>query len=440
MTLTTTHEIDGRNTLIKLGSLFDGAGGFPHAAQLNGIMPVWASEIEPFPVAVTAARFPNMIQLGDITKIDGGKIPFVDIISFGSPCQSLSTAGRREGLKNENRGHKETTRSGLFFNAIDVIKQMRRASNGKYPKYIVWENVTGAFSSTKGEDFLAVLQEITSICSDVPIPRPPKGKWDKAGCIVGEGFSIAWKTYDAQYWGVPQRRRRIYLVGCLGHECAGELLFKRESRYWYSETGRGKREGTQADFERSTSRGGALRNAPLNCISFFGGQGAKAGGLGVGENVSPTLRSAPSGTNQVPDVVYCMGNGQLHGMTMAPVANTLDCMHDQQAVVYDMTHACDVIREYENASPTLQHRMGTGGNQIPLKIDQAPETSKRKWIVRRLTPLECCRLQGFPDYWTDGVNGSNTAKYRMWGNSIAIPCAYDVFNKIVEFENSRKFH
>lgn len=191
---------------MKLGSLFDGSGGFPLAGVMNGMTPVWASEIEPYPLRVTAARFPGMKQLGDVTKIDGASIDPVDVITFGSPCQDLSVAGKQTGIHDGKR-------SSLFFEAIRIIREMRGATNGKYPRFAVWENVPGAFSSNKGADFRAVLQALCEVGGEaVPVPEPPKGKWAKAGCIVGDSYSIAWRVYDAQYWGVPQRRKRIYLV------------------------------------------------------------------------------------------------------------------------------------------------------------------------------------------------------------------------------------
>lgn len=285
---------------MKLGSLFDGSGGFPLAGALCGIEPVWASEIEPYPIRVTTQRFPRMKHLGDITKIDGGKIEPVDVITFGSPCQDLSVAGKRAGIHNG-------ARSSLFFHAVRIMKEMREATNGVYPRIVIWENVHGAFSSNGGEDFRAVLQALCEIADGgADVPRPAKGKWGGAGAIVGDGYSIVWRTYDAQYWGVPQRRRRIYLVADLGGERAGEILFERESVRGNSAQGREAREGTADHAEGSAGRGcgdGVI-------ATFMGGQGARAGSIAYSEEASPTLRSAPSGTNTTPDVVYCLqGNG-----------------------------------------------------------------------------------------------------------------------------------
>ncbi|MGN0280001.1 MAG: DNA cytosine methyltransferase [Lachnospiraceae bacterium] len=213
---------------ITLGSLFDGSGGFPLGGVLAGITPIWASEIEPFPIRVTTARFPNMKHYGDISAIDGSELEPVDIISFGSPCQNLSVAGKREGLDGD--------RSSLFYEAIRIVKEMREATNGKYPRYIVWENVPGAFSSNKGEDFKAVLTEICKVKDEqVSIFKP--SKWENAGRIMGDGFSIAWRLLDAQYWGVPQRRQRIYLVADFDGGSAGKILFESEGLSGYSAQG-----------------------------------------------------------------------------------------------------------------------------------------------------------------------------------------------------------
>ena len=214
---------------MKLGSLFDGSGGFPIAGSLCGVEPVWAAEVEPYPIAVTRSRFPHMKHLGDVTKVNGADIEPVDIITFGSPCQDLSVAGKRAGLKHESNGDDETTRSGLFMEAIRIIKEMRGATNGVYPRFAVWENVFGAFSSNKGEDFRTVLEELIKIVEpSASMPAPEKGRWPYADCYVGDGWSVAYRTFDAQYWGVPQRRRRIYLVADFGGGCAAEILFERE--------------------------------------------------------------------------------------------------------------------------------------------------------------------------------------------------------------------
>ena len=217
---------------LTMGSLFDGIGGFPLAAIHNGIIPVWASEIESFPMEVTRLRFPDMVHVGDITKLDGAELPPVDIICGGSPCQDLSVAGNRAGLSG--------ARSGLFMEQVRLVKEMRnaerlrnRAALDIRPRFMVWENVPGAFSSgtPKGEDFRIVLEEIVRIkVGGVSVPRPDTGRWESAGRIVlGTDFSLAWRCIDAQYWGVPQRRKRIFLVADFAGRSAGQILFDQES-------------------------------------------------------------------------------------------------------------------------------------------------------------------------------------------------------------------
>ena len=228
---------------MKLGSLFDGSGGFPLAGSLFGIEPVWASEIEPFPIRVTKQRFPGMKHLGSVTDVKGDEVEPVDIITFGSPCQDLSVAGKQAGIHAGER-------SNLFFEAIRIIKEMRQRDRDSgrtgidvRPRFAVWENVPGAFSSNKGADFKSVLQAFTDICErDCVIPMAPQGRWKPAGFIVGDGWSIAWRVYDAQFWGLAQRRKRVYLIADFGSERAGEILFESQGMRWDSETSRKARE------------------------------------------------------------------------------------------------------------------------------------------------------------------------------------------------------
>ena len=205
-------------------------------------MPLWSSEIEPFPCSVTARHFPEVKQLGDITKIDGAAIPPVDIVCAGSPCQDLSVAGKREGL--------EGARSGLFRRAVDIIRRMRMSTRGGQPRFFIWENVPGAFSSNKGADFRAVLEEI----GQTEIPMPKNGKWANAGMAELPQCEIAWRVLDAQYWGVPQRRRRIFLVADFGTatRCAGEILFEPESVRRNTAACERTRKGIAAGAERGT--------------------------------------------------------------------------------------------------------------------------------------------------------------------------------------------
>ena len=285
---------------MKLMSLFDGSGGFPLAASLCGIEPVYAAEVEPYPIAVTKNRFPKMKHLGDVSKVKGGEIEPVDIITFGSPCQDMSIAGKRAGLKHADMGDDETTRSGLFLEAIRIIKEMREATNGVYPRYAIWENVPGAFSSNRGEDFRTVLEEFIRVKEkDAVMPAVPQAGWAYADCISGDGWSIAYRVFDAQYWGVPQRRRRIYLVADFRGECAQEILFKRESLRGYFEAGRMPWQGIAADAQNCV--GTAIGGVDRYNQSFLPG-------------LAQTLR-APGGGDCTPTVlapvaVYChQGNG-----------------------------------------------------------------------------------------------------------------------------------
>lgn len=232
---------------LTLGSLFDGIGGFCYAAQLTGrIKPIWAAEIEPSCIAITRYRFPDVMHVGSVEELKGNEIQPVDIITFGSPCQDLSIAGQRKGL--------EGNRSGLFLEAIRIIEEMRLATNGKYPTFIIWENVPGAFSSRDGEDFRTVLEKITK----ANIPMPASGKWATAGMVRGGEVDTAWRVLDAQFWGVPHRRKRIYLVGDFEGQRAGEILFKSESLLGYSTKSKGEREeiaGESTDSLRTENSG-----------------------------------------------------------------------------------------------------------------------------------------------------------------------------------------
>lgn len=295
---------------MKLGSLFDGSGGFPLAGVINGIEPVWASEIEAYPLRVTAERFPNMKQLGDVTKINGAKIEPVDIITFGSPCQDLSVAGAQKGIH-------EGERSSLFFEAIRIIKEMRehdratgRADEHCRPRFAVWENVPGAFSSNKGHDFQAVLQALCEVQgTDVSVPMPEKGKWSKAGCIVGDGYSIAWRVYDAQYWGVPQRRKRIYLIADFAGERAGEILFESESMCGHPAQGGEARQGTAEDAE-----GGADGSDRVKCLSPWDCQSKRQYDI---SGAYCTLNAGNSAGGQAHGVVYAL---QANGIDRADTA------------------------------------------------------------------------------------------------------------------------
>ena len=315
----------------KLGSLFDGSGGFPLAGSLCGIEPVWAAEVEPYPIAFTRSRFPNMKHLGDISKVNGADIEPVDIITFGSPCQDLSVAGKRAGLKHEDNGDDETTRSGLFMEAVRIIKEMRKATNGEFPKYCCWENVPGAFSSNSGQDFRIVLEELIKIVEPSAVmPSVPKNGWPYADSYCGDGWSIAYRVLDAQYWGVPQRRRRIYLVLDLTDGAgAGKILsqpdglrghFTKSGTPWQGTAGDAENCSGAADSERDgvnvlnpwDSQGNQVHDGTGNnvypCLRGCGGAGYQAGyvfaidqqggkgGANYAENVMPTMCGDSHGT------------------------------------------------------------------------------------------------------------------------------------------------
>ena len=304
---------------LSLGSLFDGSGGFPLGGVLCDIVPRWASEIEPFPIRVTTKRLPLMRHLGDISLIDGSQVEPVDIITFGSPCQDMSIAGKRSGLDGEH--------SGLFYQAIRIVKEMREKTNGEYPRYIVWENVPGAFSSNKGHDFKAVLEEIIGIRFD-SVSVPIAEKWKGAGLVMADGFSLAWRVMDAQHWGVPQRRKRIYLVADLVGESAGRILFESESMPWH----------TPPCFRTGQDATGCTHGSPGSpsqiCLNDQGGQR-----MDVSCEVTATLRAE---SNHPPCVV------------------ALECHSSDSRIGIGKGHAIQ----------TLTGRMGTGGNNVPLLMER----------------------------------------------------------------------
>ena len=262
---------------LTLGSLFDGIGGFPYAASFYGIRPLWASEIVPECVSVTKKHFPDMEHFGDITKLHGGKLPPVDIITFGSPCQDLSVAsGKRLGLAGE--------RSGLFLEAIRIIREMQEATNGEYPKFALWENVPGALSSSSRRDFKAVLEAFT----EAEVPMPGSGRWANAGMVRGRGVDLAWCVYDAQYFGTAQRRRRIFLVADFRGTRAGEILFVPKSLSGYFAAGGTPRQGAAAYAQSGAGTAGAGDVIPA--VSMRIRCGCEGGGKG------PLLQVEKSGT------------------------------------------------------------------------------------------------------------------------------------------------
>ena len=306
---------------MTLGSLFDGSAGFPLGGLISGITPVWASEIEPFPVRVTTKRMPFMKHYGDVSVLNGAELPPVDIITFGSPCQDMSIAGKRSGL--------DGSRSSLFYEAVRIVKEMRCKTNGKYPRFIVWENVPGAFSSNKGEDFRCVLEEICKV-KDPEFSVPASDKWSNAGEIVGEGFSVAWRLFDAQFWGVPQRRKRIYLVADFADGCAGKVLFESEGLSGYTPQGFRSWETVAGDLAEGTGETGCL------CLNDQGGNR-----MDVTEDVTCTLRA------------------ESHHPPLVFENHSQDCRYTGPLTV----------------SQTVLSTFGTGGNNQPFVL-QTPKTLK----------------------------------------------------------------
>ena len=456
---------------MKLGSLFDGSGGFPLGGIIAGLTPVWSSEIEPFPIRVTEKRLPSVRHYGDVSKLNGADLEPVDVITFGSPCQDMSLAGKRAGL--------DGARSGLFFQAVRIIKEMR-AKYGK-PRYAVWENVRGVLSSAGGEDFRRVLEELCRIKDDAAdVPRPKK--WQSAGLIRGNGYSVAWRVLDAQYWGVPQRRKRIYLVADFDGDSAGKVLFDSEGVSGHSE----KMQAARKDFARTAQNGAGEAGWGKEVLNDQGGSS-----ISIEDNLSPTLRAE---THQHLPIVYGLcsyesnsmrSSNPYSGVYKADTARTLDgnggspaCNQGGMLVLFDnhrkdarYTGPCDV-------SPTINSYLGTGGLNAPLVATdyKCPPVVNADWRVRMITPLECARLQGFPDWWTDNltdsepsdaevrkwqgifdeycdINGkkrktasqvrkwlmtepTDAVKYKMWGNGVALPCVVFVLAGIVWEVNS----
>ena len=535
-----------QNNTLTLGSLFDGSGGFPLGGLLAGVTPIWASEIEPFPIRVTTRRLPAMKHYGDISQMDGGKIEPVDIITFGSPCTDMSIAGKRAGL--------DGAQSSLFYQAIRIIKEMRCSTNGKYPRWICWENVVGAFSSNSGFDFKAVLEAVIGIIEPgAEVPMPEKNRWPYADIYMGERWSVAYRTFDAQHWGVPQRRRRVYLVGDLAGQCAGQVLFESEGLSGYSAEGfrSWQRAARNSAAGLGTAGGICLNDQGGSCMDIsFGVSGTLRAQMdghppcivepsaAVYENHSQDTRytgpldTAPTvsstygtGGNNQPFVVQadtpktlkirsgCEGGGK-GALIQEDVSATLSCNNDQTLFVPKCYSIGAAFSEgmlsdnpragiYEaDSSRTIDQSGGNpscnqGGIAVvegptyamtpctytQIEREKAPTLNARDfkdptfvnagYSVRRLTPTECARLQGFPDWWCAGLDtpepteediafwtevwethrrvvGSSTkaksrnqivkwlrhphsdaAEYKMWGNGVALPNVFFVLAGIV---------
>ena len=424
------------NKTLTLGSLFDGSGGFPLGGLLAGITPVWASEIEPFPIRVTTKRLPFMKHYGNISAMDGGKIEPVDIITFGSPCQDMSIAGRRDGL--------DGSRSGLFYEAVRIIKEMRCATDGKYPRWICWENVPGAFSSNKGEDFKAVLEAVIGITEpNAQVPMPEKGRWPYADLYMGDGWSVAYRTLDAQYWGVPQRRRRIYLVADLAGGSAGKILFESEGLSGYS--AEGFRSWQRASGSLTPCIGAAgfdgyngsltedtSATLGVNCGMSTGRNGIVLNDQGgrcieVSEDVAATLRAENHG--HPPCVMESAGFCTEHSAKSRTIGYEEECSPTLRAGVVPAAvalenHPIDSrIKVSEDGNvQTLTSRMGTGGNNVPLvmKIRSGCEGGGKGALIQenKSATLSCNNDQTLfePCGWDGGQISPTLTKQNAGGN------------------------
>ena len=563
------------NKNLTLGSLFDGSGGFPLGGLISGITPLWASEIEPFPIRVTTKRMPWIKHYGDVSAISGVDLPPVDIITFGSPCQDMSVAGKRAGLNG--------SRSNLFYEAIRIVKEMRCKTNGKYPRFVVWENVQGAFSSNKGEDFRAVLESLCKIKREnYAMPEPPNGKWDNAGCIMGEDFSLAWRLFDAQYWGVPQRRKRIYLVADFDGGSSGKILFESEGVSGYTPQGFRSWQGAAGGAEESTGTSSLCLNdhggsrmdvtndftatlraeshhpplvfenhsqdtrykGPLNVaqtvLSTYGTggnnqpfvletpktlkirSGCEGGGKGalIQENKSATLSCNNDQTVFVPkcysicskdsnsmksdnphsgfyeaETSRCLdangGNPSCNqgGMAVVAVQGSMIGRKDENGpkgsgigedVCFTLNtadrHAVAHVYSTSKNSHHTEAEENLANTLVATDYKDPPTVAEEpQYIIRRLTPTECARLQGFPDWWCDDLGTENptdedisywtdvfethrklvgtskkpktenqivkwmknphsdSAEYKMWGNGVALPNVCFVLSGIVYY-------
>lgn len=398
-----------------------------------------------------------MNYYGDIKKIKGNMVVPVDIITGGSPCQDLSIVGHRAGLNGE--------RSGLFLEQVRLVKEMRKADeergrtrNSIRPRFMVWENVPGAFSSgtPKGGDFRRVLEEIVRIAEpSAPDLLIPRGGWSKAGVIVGSGWSIAWRTHDAQYWGVPQRRKRICLIADFGGKSAPEILFERES------VSGNIRESVTLQKSVTPNYKNRFGNADIYTLRLAHAEY----GVQMMNNLSPTLTTSNDQT------LFCI---QRDLISASDVTEINEKEYTKGQIAFDNCPVTPQIIDNHlwdgrfnfcknNVCPTLLRSIGAGGNNAPMVLVQKTfvEPSFGQWkesnvsntikasggtlgggsevlitdndckMVRRLTPLECERLQGFPDGWTDigewtdskgkTRQTSDSQRYKALGNSIALP-------------------
>ena len=440
-----------RMSRMTLGSLFDGIAGFPLAGLKAGIRTLWLSEIEPFPVRVTEKRFPDALQLGDVHGISGSGIQPVDIITFGSPCTDLSIAGHQAGLQG--------SQSSLFYEAVRIIREMRNATDHQYPRWAVWENVPNALSCHSGQDFREVLRALVRIADeDADVPMPETGRWLPAGEILGDGYSLAWRILDASKgWGVAQRRKRVFLVLDLGGACAGKILFESEGLSGFAPPGSAARKG-----DPGSPEGGA------HASGFCTEHSADSRGIGYAEEESPTLRAgvipavalnfnptdarlkfsrdgvcqtltarAGTGGVNVPlvgqPVAYGVGAFNSEGMLPGPPRS--ECSGSVTSRMPDHNGGSQVSQRGDMAAvQTIQKKavamnvglLNSGDNVSPpilaRDFKDPPIVTEPEYLVRRLTPLECLRLQGYPDGWLRGLGTENPAEEEIsrWTQVFAV--------------------
>ena len=350
-----------QNKTLTLGSLFDGSGGFPLGGMLAGIEPVWSSEVEPFAIRVTTKRLPQMKHYGDVSAISGADLPSVDIITFGSPCQDMSIAGKRDGL--------DGSRSSLFYEAIRIVKEMRCATNGKQPRFIVWENVPGAFSSNKGQDFKAVLEAVIGVKEPAAsVPAPEKKGWPDADYYVGDGWSVAYRVFDAQWWGVPQRRKRIYLVADFADQSAQKVLFESEGVSRYSAEGFRAWQRAASGAESGAGETGCSGAGGRLCLNDQGGER-----MDVTEEVTATLRAE---AHHPPCVMEAAGFCTEHSANARSIgyeeerSPTLRAGVVPAAIALENHPADSRVKISEDGKvQTLTSRCGTGGGNVPMVMD-----------------------------------------------------------------------
>ena len=353
------------NVQLTLGSLFDGSGGFPLGGLLTGqITPLWSSEVEPFAIRVTTKRLPQMKHYGDVSAISGADLPPVDIITFGSPCQDMSIAGKRDGL--------DGSRSSLFYEAIRIVKEMRCKTNGAKPRFIVWENVPGAFSSNKGQDFKAVLEAVIGVKEPAAtVPTFDKKGWPDADYYVGDGWSVAYRVLDAQWWGVPQRRKRIFLVADFAGAGAPKILFESEGVSGYSAESFRAWQRTAFGTESGTGTAGGTGRI---CLNDQGGAQ-----MDVSEEVTGTLRAQEHGHQ--PCVLEAAGFCTEHSANARSIgyeeerSPTLRAGVVPAAIALENHPADSRVKISEDGKvQTLTSRCGTGGGNVPLVMDGAEDT------------------------------------------------------------------